>query len=225
MGDAETFVLHGRSADLVNVAGKRTSLAYLNHHLNGIEGVRDGIFFMPNESSDGVTRLTAFVVAPELTREALLGALRLCIDAAFLPRPLYFVDALPRNATGKLPRETLLRFAQTCERNAGRSVTTVHRLLAPDHPAAQGHFPGNPIIPGAVLLDEIIDAIEQSQPSDSGYMVKSAKFLHLVRPGEALLIRLDTREQGEVRFECLVDDRVAVSGSLRPAAAQREGAA
>ncbi|HKB83962.1 MAG TPA: AMP-binding protein [Burkholderiales bacterium] len=110
----DVFILHGRNADLVNIAGKRTSLGYLNHHLNSIEGVRDGVFFMPDETGDGVTRLTAFVVAPGVTRDVLLGALRTRIDAVFLPRPLYFVQALPRNATGKLARETLLRLAQTC---------------------------------------------------------------------------------------------------------------
>lgn len=108
----DVFILHGRNADLVNIAGKRTSLGHLNHQLNGIEGVRDGAFFMPDESGDGVTRLTAFVVAPGLTREFLLGALRARVDPAFLPRPLYFVDSLPRNATGKLPREALLGYAQ-----------------------------------------------------------------------------------------------------------------
>jgi acyl-coenzyme A synthetase/AMP-(fatty) acid ligase len=110
----QEFVLHGRDADLVNIAGKRTSIGYLNHQLNSIEGVRDGVFFMPEESDEGVTRLTAFVVASELTKEALLAALRTRVDAVFLPRPLYFVDALPRNATGKLPRRTLLHLAQTC---------------------------------------------------------------------------------------------------------------
>lgn len=118
--DAETFVLHGRSADLVNIAGKRTSLAYLNHHLNSIEGVRDGVFHMPDETGEGVTRLTAFVVAPGLTREALLAALRSRIDPIFLPRPLHFVDALPRNATGKLPREALLELARTLSAGARR---------------------------------------------------------------------------------------------------------
>lgn len=114
------FLLHGRSADLVNIAGKRTSLGYLNHQLNSIEGVRDGVFFMPDEHGGGVTRLTAFVVAPGLARDALLGALRSRIDAVFLPRPLYFVDALPRNATGKLPREALVRHAQACAAGARR---------------------------------------------------------------------------------------------------------
>ena len=114
--DAETFVLHGRNADLVNVAGKRSSLAYLNHHLNSIEGVQDGVFFMPDETGAGVTRLTAFVVAPGLSREALIAALQARIDPVYLPRPLYLVGSLPRNATGKLPREVLLRFAADCAR-------------------------------------------------------------------------------------------------------------
>lgn len=108
----DVFLLHGRNADQVNIAGKRTSLGYLNHQLNSVEGVRDGVFFMPDESSEGVTRLTAFVVAPNISREVLLGALRARVDPVFLPRPLYFVDSLPRNATGKLPREALLRYAQ-----------------------------------------------------------------------------------------------------------------
>jgi acyl-coenzyme A synthetase/AMP-(fatty) acid ligase len=109
--DAYTFVLHGRSADLVNIAGKRTSLAYLDQQLASIEGVEDGVFFMPDEAAAGITRLTAFVVAPRLSREALLSALRQRIDPAFLPRPLYLVPSLPRNATGKLPRDALVRLA------------------------------------------------------------------------------------------------------------------
>lgn len=104
LGDRNTFVLHGRTADLVNIAGKRTSLAHLNFHLNSIEGVRDGAFVMPEEDAGGVTRLMAFVVAPGLTSETILSALRRRIDPAFLPRPLCFVEALPRNETGKLQR-------------------------------------------------------------------------------------------------------------------------
>lgn len=106
------FVLHGRNADLVNIAGKRTSLAHLNHHLNSIAGVRDGIFMAPEETGAAVARLVAFVVAPGVDHETVMAALRERIDAAFLPRPLCFVDALPRNATGKLPRATLEALAR-----------------------------------------------------------------------------------------------------------------
>ncbi len=101
------FSLHGRLADLVNIAGKRTSLAHLNHHLSEIDGVRDGTFFLPQEASGSVTRLAAFVVAPGKSPQSIVAALRTRIDAAFLPRPVLMVEALPRNATGKLPREAL----------------------------------------------------------------------------------------------------------------------
>jgi acyl-coenzyme A synthetase/AMP-(fatty) acid ligase len=113
------FLLHGRTADLVNIAGKRTSLAHLNHHLNSIEGVLDGAFVIPEEKGEGVTRLTAFVVAPGHTAESLMSALRQRIDAAFLPRPLCLVDALPRNATGKLPRQALTALESELARKAG----------------------------------------------------------------------------------------------------------
>ena len=103
---SSTFLLHGRHADMVNIAGKRTSLAYLNHQLSAIPGVQDGVFLLPREDGpDRIGRLTALVVAPGLTPAALTQALRERIDPVFLPRPLLFVDALPRNATGKLPSQ------------------------------------------------------------------------------------------------------------------------
>ena len=103
----QTFLLHGRTADLVNIAGKRTSLAHLDYHLNSIEGVCDGAFVMPDEGDDAVTRLMAFAVAPGVSGDSIMQALRQRIDAAFLPRPLYLVESLPRNSTGKLPRAAL----------------------------------------------------------------------------------------------------------------------
>jgi acyl-coenzyme A synthetase/AMP-(fatty) acid ligase len=110
------FRLLGRSNDLVNVAGKRSSLAHLNHHLNSIEGVRDGAFWLPPDSGESVVRLVAVVVAPELDRESLLAALRERVDAAFLPRRVLRVDSLPRDPTGKLP--------------TGRLTELVTRLLS-----------------------------------------------------------------------------------------------
>ncbi|ADE10606.1 AMP-binding protein [Sideroxydans lithotrophicus] len=109
-----SFLLHGRTADMVNIAGKRTSLASLNHHLNSIAGVQDGVFLMPDDDDGTVTRPLAFVVAPQLSGEDILSALRNSVDVVFLPRPLYFVDELPRNSTGKLTRESLLRLQQQC---------------------------------------------------------------------------------------------------------------
>jgi acyl-coenzyme A synthetase/AMP-(fatty) acid ligase len=110
----DRFILHGRTEDLVNIAGKRGSLGYLNHQLNAIPGVLDGTFYLREGepgAATGVTRLAALVVAPSLDAAALLERLRERIDPAFLPRPLLFVDRLPRSASGKLPREALLSLA------------------------------------------------------------------------------------------------------------------
>jgi acyl-coenzyme A synthetase/AMP-(fatty) acid ligase len=117
---AERFVLHGRTADLVNIAGKRSSLAYLNHQLNAIPGVLDGAFFVRDDaqaSLAGVARLAALVVAPSLDVATIVQQLRERIDPVFLPRPLLRVQALPRNETGKLPQHTLRTLvAQAAER-------------------------------------------------------------------------------------------------------------
>lgn len=105
--NAREFVLQGRLSELVNIAGKRTTLTDLNLALNEIAGVQDGVFFVPEDAGEEVTRLTAFVVAPHLTPTQILKALREKIDEVFLPRPLHIVEVLPRNETGKLPRKAL----------------------------------------------------------------------------------------------------------------------
>ncbi len=110
---ADEFLLHGRTADLINVAGKRSSFGYLNAQLNAIPGVIDGVFFLREQSTagTGVVRLAAAVVAPHLSAAALTELLRQRIDPVFLPRPLLLVERLPRNATGKLPQQALQSLA------------------------------------------------------------------------------------------------------------------
>jgi acyl-coenzyme A synthetase/AMP-(fatty) acid ligase len=102
------FALGARAADLVNVAGKRASLAQLTQALLGIAGVKDGVFVLAEAPEAPVSRLAALVVAPGLHRDDILRALRTRIDAAFLPRPLVMVASLPHNPLGKLPRADLL---------------------------------------------------------------------------------------------------------------------
>ena len=109
-----TFELEGRTDDVVNIGGKRASLEGLNRVLLSIDGVNDGAIFEPPAAPNATReqRLMALVVAPDITRAELLAALRSQIDGAFLPRPLVWVDALPRNAQGKLPKAELLALAK-----------------------------------------------------------------------------------------------------------------
>jgi acyl-coenzyme A synthetase/AMP-(fatty) acid ligase len=107
--DGRRFRLRGRHADMLEIAGKRASLGDLTRRLLAIPGVHDGVVFQL-ESGDAldVHRIAALVVAPGLEEHGILDALRRSIDPVFLPRPLRFVHALPRNETGKLPRASLL---------------------------------------------------------------------------------------------------------------------
>ncbi len=129
------FILKGRKEDLINLAGKRTSLAYLNHHLQSYEELRDGCFYLSSffnkpaiedidknivDIKEG--QLVAFVVLTNPNNIAIIDKkqmtikirawLKQSIDSIFLPKKIYFVDALPRNATGKLPQAELKKMQE-----------------------------------------------------------------------------------------------------------------
>jgi 3-hydroxyacyl-[acyl-carrier-protein] dehydratase len=86
--------------------------------------------------------------------------------------------------------------------------------FAPDHPTAAGHFPGNPVIPGAVLLDEVIAAVVGDRSGE--VVIRAVKFLAPVRPGEGIELRWQGGDEGSVRFEgrMLDSERLALAGSL-----------
>ena len=108
--DDGSFLLHGRNADLLEIAGKRASLGDLTCKLQAVAGVVDGVVFQLDApgGAGGIRRIAALAVAPGLDEATILDALRRSIDPVFLPRPLRCVAALPRNGTGKLPRAALL---------------------------------------------------------------------------------------------------------------------
>ena len=110
------FRLLGRDTDLVNVAGKRSSLGALTHALLEIEGVRDAAYCQPADETHG--RLVALAVAPGMSREQLLRELRARVDPVFLPRPLHLVERLPRSETGKLTRQALEEFLAKLRANS-----------------------------------------------------------------------------------------------------------
>jgi len=107
------FILRGRQADLLEIAGKRASLADLTRRLLAVPGVRDGAMFQLDTRAGGVRRIAAVFVSDTLDAAAVREALRAGVDPVFLPRPLRRVDSLPRNETGKLPRSALLALLQS----------------------------------------------------------------------------------------------------------------
>lgn len=215
--DERRFRLLGRANDLIHVAGKRSSLAHLNYHLNRIDGVEDGAFWMPAEAADGVTRPLAFVVAPGLGEAQLVQALRERLEPAFVPRRVIHVEALPREATGKLGAQALERFAQ--EILAGDAAFDIPA----DHPAFAGHFPGRPVLPGVVLLSLVMQALA-ARPALQARLgatpsIEEVKFLAPVGPGTRLQVALREHATGlafEVRRAATVVARGRLSAGGTP---------
>jgi 3-hydroxyacyl-[acyl-carrier-protein] dehydratase len=75
--------------------------------------------------------------------------------------------------------------------------------VAPDHPAFAGHFPGQPLLPGVVLLGEVLEVLMREAPEALGKhpCVSAVKFLAPVRPGGSLEIRWTAPGQERLRFE------------------------
>jgi 3-hydroxymyristoyl/3-hydroxydecanoyl-(acyl carrier protein) dehydratase len=96
-------------------------------------------------------------------------------------------------------------------------------LIAADHPSFAGHFPQNPVLAGAILIDETLQAITRARGIDPcEWRIAAAKFLSVVRPGEKLWLEHDASED-LIRFSIHAEDRKVASGTLT--CAPRFGAA
>ena len=92
-------------------------------------------------------------------------------------------------------------------------MSSAEHFYPADHPAAEGHFPGNPIIPGAVLLSDTLRAIAAAHGAALALSgIKSAKFHAPARPGDRVLIEFAAPSAGRLRFTCLVGAASVLTG-------------
>ena len=132
----------------------------------------------------------------------------------FLPRPLLFVDALPRNSTGKLPRAALQALLQT---RAARPLvnSATHFTVPPDHPSFDGHFPGTPILPGVTLLDTVLHSLTRATGITLDCCeISSLKFLSPAKPGDALVIQHQCSGSDTIRFDVMQGTRKIAVGTF-----------
>jgi acyl-coenzyme A synthetase/AMP-(fatty) acid ligase len=108
------FVALGRNADLVEVAGKRASLADITRRLCAVPGVVDAVAFQPDGAAAGTAnRVAAVVVSRGVGAREIAAQLATGLDAVFLPRPLVLVEQIPRDAVGKVSRARLLELTRS----------------------------------------------------------------------------------------------------------------
>jgi 3-hydroxymyristoyl/3-hydroxydecanoyl-(acyl carrier protein) dehydratase len=93
-------------------------------------------------------------------------------------------------------------------------------VIGHDHPSLAGHFPGHPVVPGVVLLNEVLCLVrEASAIARSITGLPMVKFSSPVRPGDVVTIHVDLDGATGATFSCRVETRLVASGTVEMAPA------
>jgi 3-hydroxyacyl-[acyl-carrier-protein] dehydratase len=95
-------------------------------------------------------------------------------------------------------------------------IFEICRVIRADHPSLPGHFPGAPLVPGVVILDEVLEALIEWRENSQLTGIRTVKFLAPLKPEQAFTISLCAKNEsaGEVDFSCRAGDRILVEGRL-----------
>jgi len=223
----------GRVDGVVKIGGKRVAVAEIERRLLDIDGVEDAAVSVVEVGGARGHEPVALIVGPGLSPGHIRAELRRWLDPVVIPRRLRLVDALPREANGKLTRRRLLeviaapkpkvqwleakRIQDAVEAGQGDGGETArYAIYVPrDLYCLRGHFRGAPIVPGVVQLELARSCAREVWPQ-LGRLAKTLrlKFLRPLRPGESLELELVETAPGRVRFRLAKAEDLVASGSL-----------
>lgn len=81
------------------------------------------------------------------------------------------------------------------------SSESVH-CIDRSHPSLQGHFPGMPIVPGVVLLSQVMIELSARNPMLQVTGIRKLKFLHILKPGQRFTINFESVTTGSLGVRC-----------------------
>ncbi len=93
------------------------------------------------------------------------------------------------------------------------TAATMEFSIAPDHPSLPGHFPGHPVVPGVVVLERVVEAIEARHGPLGAMRLPQVKFVQPLLPGETARIVLEGAPP-RCRFRVLRGDVLLASGEV-----------
>ena len=82
-----------------------------------------------------------------------------------------------------------------------------------DHPSLPGHFPGRPIVPGVVLLERVLEAIELTHAPLGVLRLPQVKFARPLLPGQTATVQLEGAAP-RWRFRVLRGETLLASGEV-----------
>ena len=86
--------------------------------------------------------------------------------------------------------------------------------ITADHPSFEGHFPGNPVVPGVVLLDEVMNAFSHWREGEEIRAIDSVKFLAVLLPGETFTVLFELSNNNRLKFSCVKANKQLVASGI-----------
>ncbi|MBW2577633.1 MAG: AMP-binding protein [Deltaproteobacteria bacterium] len=242
-----SFALEGRSDHIAKIGEKRLDLTRMASELRARPSVEE--VALATIDRDAELRVAATIVPAEegwelIQREgerAFVRVLRACLTDAWDPvlHPRYWrvVSELPANSRGKVTLDALRGLFRPLEaEDAGadrpimldqfRGEDYLERScqVPEDLGCFSGHFPGHPVVPGALQLDWALEvAAELLDAPPRVAELESLKFPAPLGPGQIFRIRVRNVADNQIDFTISGEDADHARGRVRLARGPRSG--